>query len=413
MDPRSSSTPPPAPSRSRPTTFRRIAPGGDPLAEWPARRERAAIPGQRRDPCRRLVGPRKRPDPRGHGDLARPPSLRPKARADRDPRSRARRHHSPPARPGPLVAHLSPFRNVSHRIEPPLPPAPPGQRRRRRRPSRRPRARLHELLPDLRRPGRPALARPGEKLVAAVFAKQSDYLAILQRKAPAPSPRRRATTTHAPGRRLLRPSRPARAPPTRRIDPPRPRRRSDSPCLLDLDYAAPSTSAWLPTRATHQLIAATRLAPRHDAFPTWLHEGLAAQFETIRGGRWAGIGRRQRPAPSRLAFAPSDPSPGPSGPRRRLRPRLPPRPLRRGVVSASISCASPTPPSSPATSTSSAPPPTDDAVDTRILGPAPNLLRPPICQDPGGRMAPLHCGRSRPHWSPSPMPRESQVAPRD
>ena len=26
-------------------------------------------------------------------------------------------------------------------------------------------------------------------------------------------------------------------------------------------------------------------------FPVWLHEGLAAQFEVIRGGRWAGISR--------------------------------------------------------------------------------------------------------------------------
>ena len=41
----------------------------------------------------------------------------------------------------------------------------------------------------------------------------------------------------------------------------------------------------------HQLVADARLVPRHDAFPTWLHEGLAAQFEVIRGGRWAGVGR--------------------------------------------------------------------------------------------------------------------------
>ena len=26
-------------------------------------------------------------------------------------------------------------------------------------------------------------------------------------------------------------------------------------------------------------------------FPYWLHEGFAAQFELIRGGRWAGISR--------------------------------------------------------------------------------------------------------------------------
>jgi len=41
----------------------------------------------------------------------------------------------------------------------------------------------------------------------------------------------------------------------------------------------------------HQLVAASRLAPHHDDFPIWLHEGLAAQFEVIRGGRWAGVGR--------------------------------------------------------------------------------------------------------------------------
>jgi len=41
----------------------------------------------------------------------------------------------------------------------------------------------------------------------------------------------------------------------------------------------------------HQLVAASGLAPRHNAFPIWLHEGFAAQFEVIRGGRWAGVGR--------------------------------------------------------------------------------------------------------------------------
>lgn len=40
----------------------------------------------------------------------------------------------------------------------------------------------------------------------------------------------------------------------------------------------------------HQLVAASRLAPRHEAFPAWLHEGLAMQFEAIRGGDWAGLG---------------------------------------------------------------------------------------------------------------------------
>lgn len=41
----------------------------------------------------------------------------------------------------------------------------------------------------------------------------------------------------------------------------------------------------------HLLVTHSGLAPRHDAFPQWLHEGLATQFEVVRGGRWAGFGR--------------------------------------------------------------------------------------------------------------------------
>jgi hypothetical protein len=41
----------------------------------------------------------------------------------------------------------------------------------------------------------------------------------------------------------------------------------------------------------HLLVSRSGLAPRHDDFPLWLHEGLAAQFEVVRGGRWAGFGR--------------------------------------------------------------------------------------------------------------------------
>jgi hypothetical protein len=41
----------------------------------------------------------------------------------------------------------------------------------------------------------------------------------------------------------------------------------------------------------HLLAAASGLLPRHDAFPIWLQEGLAMQFEVVRGGRWAGVGR--------------------------------------------------------------------------------------------------------------------------
>jgi len=60
--------------------------------------------------------------------------------------------------------------------------------------------------------------------------------------------------------------------------------------LLDLDRR----SFDLGTAAhemIHQLAGESGLVPRHDAFPHWMHEGLAAQFEVIRGGRWAGISR--------------------------------------------------------------------------------------------------------------------------
>jgi hypothetical protein len=60
--------------------------------------------------------------------------------------------------------------------------------------------------------------------------------------------------------------------------------------LMDLDWR----SIDLGTAAhemVHQLVVESGFLPRHDAFPNWLHEGLAAQFEVIRGGRWSGISR--------------------------------------------------------------------------------------------------------------------------
>jgi len=60
--------------------------------------------------------------------------------------------------------------------------------------------------------------------------------------------------------------------------------------LLDLDWRA--TDLGIAAHETvHQLTEASGLAPRFDDFPLWLHEGLAAQFEVVRGGRWAGVGR--------------------------------------------------------------------------------------------------------------------------
>lgn len=57
-------------------------------------------------------------------------------------------------------------------------------------------------------------------------------------------------------------------------------------------FEVDATSANLGTAAhetVHQLVAVTGLAPRFDAFPHWLHEGLAAQFEAFEGTRWAGL----------------------------------------------------------------------------------------------------------------------------
>ena len=60
--------------------------------------------------------------------------------------------------------------------------------------------------------------------------------------------------------------------------------------LLDLEWR--TTDLGIAAHETiHQLTAESGLAPRTDDFPQWLHEGLAAQFEVVRGGRWAGFGR--------------------------------------------------------------------------------------------------------------------------
>lgn len=41
----------------------------------------------------------------------------------------------------------------------------------------------------------------------------------------------------------------------------------------------------------HLLVHESGLAPTPGRFPLWLHEGLATQFEVVRGGRWSGPGR--------------------------------------------------------------------------------------------------------------------------
>jgi hypothetical protein len=60
--------------------------------------------------------------------------------------------------------------------------------------------------------------------------------------------------------------------------------------LLDLDQRVIDLGT-AAHEMVHQLASKSGLVARHGVFPYWLHEGFAAQFEVIRGGRWAGISR--------------------------------------------------------------------------------------------------------------------------
>ncbi|QEH32754.1 hypothetical protein OJF2_12340 [Aquisphaera giovannonii] len=60
--------------------------------------------------------------------------------------------------------------------------------------------------------------------------------------------------------------------------------------LLDLDRLAMDEGT-AAHEMVHLLAANSGLQSRHDDFPIWFQEGLAAQYEVVRGGRWAGISR--------------------------------------------------------------------------------------------------------------------------
>jgi hypothetical protein len=60
--------------------------------------------------------------------------------------------------------------------------------------------------------------------------------------------------------------------------------------LLELDWRAVDEGT-AAHEMIHLLAANSGLLPRHDAFPVWLQEGIAMQFEVVRSGRWSGIGR--------------------------------------------------------------------------------------------------------------------------
>lgn len=142
-----------------------------------------------------------------------------------------------------------------------------------------------------------ALSPPGQKLVSVWFADRRDYAGFLQRSEAAPfldtqgfyHPILRAVfafdprsgETQAAGRRAIA-NRSRDGAPASEVD--------RMTLLLDLEWR--SIDLGIAAHETvHQLTAATGLASRPEAFPPWLHEGLAAQFEVVRGGRWAGVGR--------------------------------------------------------------------------------------------------------------------------
>ena len=142
---------------------------------------------------------------------------------------------------------------------------------------------------------------PARPLVSVYFARRADYVAYLRRVDAAafadaqgfyhPTSRvvfacdTRSDPAQAEPRRLLARDRrdPARSPAEAHdLD-----RRE---LLLDLDWRGVDLGI-AAHETVHQCVAATGLAPRYDDFPHWLHEGFAAQFEVVRGGRWAGFGR--------------------------------------------------------------------------------------------------------------------------
>ena len=148
---------------------------------------------------------------------------------------------------------------------------------------------------------------PGRRFVMVWFADQRDYLAFLHAEGADTfrttlgyyHPTLDAVLTYdartSPARRKARDAIAARLGEVDRLPEgeQRDRLRRDATrqrLLLDMERQ----SVELGTAAhemVHLLVAQSGLAPGHEDFPLWLHEGLAAQFEVVRGGRWAGFGR--------------------------------------------------------------------------------------------------------------------------
>jgi hypothetical protein len=277
--------------------FRSIAPGHDPAAEWPAMRDRA----QQGDASARFeaawwaLEDGLTPEAVAMLDASR------EVGADHAPTRRALgmldalRAPCPDADLGPVREALRPGRFevlagdhvvLLHQLDAP---------------SARERLDVAERVVTtfcltLAAQGMPVQA-PGRRMISVAFAEQRDYEAFLRRAEASAfvgtqgfyHPTLRAVFAFdARGgddqktRRRALANRARDGAPASEID--------RLTLLLELDRRTIDLGI-LAHETIHQLAVASGIEPGPDAFPTWLHEGLAAQFEVVRGGRWAGVGR--------------------------------------------------------------------------------------------------------------------------
>jgi hypothetical protein len=150
------------------------------------------------------------------------------------------------------------------------------------------------------------LKTPSERLASAWFARRDDYLACL---------RDEEADAFLTTRGYFHPTKDLVLTYDSRTDSRRARVRDqlDRPGGSDLRRKVVFDLEWRALdwgtaahEMVHQLVVHSGFAPRADAFPLWFHEGFAAQFEVIVGGRWAGIGQ---PHPLRLADWPKGETP--------------------------------------------------------------------------------------------------------
>jgi hypothetical protein len=141
------------------------------------------------------------------------------------------------------------------------------------------------------------LAPLAEKLVSVNFSDQAGYAAFLRRSGAEPflttqgyyHPTLKAVfaydTRSDPDQQAAR-----RALGNRRRDGASEAELARKALLLELDWRARDLGI-AAHETIHQLTVATGLFPRPAEIPHWLQEGLAAQFEVVRGDGWAGVGR--------------------------------------------------------------------------------------------------------------------------